>query len=114
VLERLAKSLIPVHLEAGATLFQQGDHGDRFYLVRTGEVEILVEDGPPKVEGPGGSLGEIALLRDIPRTATVRARTDSDLYALEREEFLAAVTGHAESKEAADAVVGSHLGVTTA
>jgi MFS family permease len=114
VLERLARSLVPVHLEAGATLFQQGDHGDRFYLVRTGELEILVGDGPPKVEGQGGSLGEIALLHDIPRTATVSARTDSDLYALEREEFLAAVTGHAESKEAADAVVGSHLGVTTA
>ena len=114
VLERLARSLIPVHLDGGATLFQQGDHGDRFYLVRSGEVEILVEDGPPKVVGPGGSLGEIALLRDIPRTATVGARTDSDLYALERDEFLAAVTGHAESKEAAEAVVGSHLGVTTA
>jgi CRP-like cAMP-binding protein len=114
VLERLAKSLIPVHLEAGATLFQQGDHGDRFYLVRTGEVEILVEDGPPKVEGPGGSLGEIALLRDIPRTATVLARTDADLYALERDEFHAAVTGHAESEEAAEAVVGARLGVTTA
>jgi predicted MFS family arabinose efflux permease len=114
VLERLARSLIPVHLEAGATLFRQGDHGDRFYLVQTGELEILVEDGPPKVVGAGGSLGEIALLRDIPRTATVRARTEADLYALEREEFLAAVTGHAESKEAAEAVVGSHLGVTTA
>jgi CRP-like cAMP-binding protein len=73
-----------------------------------------VEDGPPKVVGAGGSLGEIALLRDIPRTATVRARTEADLYALEREEFLPAVTGHAESQEAAEAVVGSHLGVTTA
>jgi MFS family permease len=114
VLERLARSLIPVHLEAGATLFRQGDHGDRFYLVQTGELEILVEDGPPKVVGAGGSLGEIALLRDIPRTATVRARTEADLYALEREEFLPAVTGHAESQEAAEAVVGSHLGVTTA
>jgi MFS family permease len=114
VLERLARSLIPVNLEAGATLFQQGDHGDRFYLVRSGEVEILVEHGPPKVEGQGGSLGEIALLRDIPRTATVRARSDAGLYALEREEFLAAVTGHAESSEAAEAVVGARLGVTTA
>jgi len=114
VLERLAARLIPVHLEAGAPLFRQGDHGDRFYLVQAGELEILVEGEPPKVEGPSGSLGEIALLRDIPRTATVRTRTDADLYALEREEFLAAVTGHAESQEAAEAVVGTHLGVTTA
>jgi len=114
VLERLASSLIPVRLEAGATLFRQGDHGDRFYLVRSGEVEILVEQGPPKVEGPGGSLGEIALLRDIPRTATVRARSDAGLFALERDEFLAAVTGHAESEEAAEAVIGARLGVTAA
>jgi MFS family permease len=114
VLERLAASLIPVHLKAGATLFRQGDHGDRFYLVQAGELEILVDAGPPKVEGPGGSLGEIALLRDIPRTATVQARTDAALYALEREDFLGAVTGHAGSSEAAEAVVGRHLGVATA
>jgi hypothetical protein len=114
VLERLASSLAPVHIEAGATLFRQGDHGDRFYLVHAGELEILLDGESPKVEGPGGSLGEIALLRDIPRTGTVRARTDSDLYALEREEFLAAVTGHAESEDAAEAVVGARLGVTTA
>jgi CRP-like cAMP-binding protein len=75
---------------------------------------VSVDGGRPKVAGPGGSLGEIALLRDIPRTATVQARTDAALYALEREDFLGAVTGHAGSQEAAEAVVGSHLGVATA
>lgn len=113
-LERLSSRLVPVHVSAGATLFRQGDHGDRFYLVETGELEVSVDGGPPKVAGPGGSFGEIALLRDIPRTATVTARTDADLFALEREDFLGAVTGHAGSSEAADAVVGSHLGVATA
>ena len=103
-----------MHVDAGATLFRQGEHGDRFYLIDAGELEVLVDGAPPKVEGPGGSLGEIALLRDIPRTATVRARTDADLYALERDDFLGAVTGHAGSAEAAEAVVGARLGVVTA
>jgi hypothetical protein len=113
-IEWLSSRLIPVHLEAGSTLFRQGEHGDRFYLIDKGELEVLIDGAPPKVEGPGGSLGEIALLRDIPRTATVRARTDADLYALERDDFLGAVTGHAGSAEAAEAVVGAHLGVATA
>ena len=113
-LEHLASKLIPVSVDAGTTLFRQGDQGDRFYLIEKGELEVSVDGGPPKVAGPGDSLGEIALLRDIPRTATVQARTDAALYALEREDFLGAVTGHAGSSEAAEAVVGRHLGVATA
>jgi MFS family permease len=113
-IERLSSRLIPVHLDAGATLFRQGEHGDRFYLVETGELEVVVDGAPPKVVGPGEPLGEIALLRDIPRTATVQARTDADLYGLERDDFLGAVTGHAGSAEAAEAVVGARLGVATA
>jgi CRP-like cAMP-binding protein len=52
-------------------------------------------------------------LRDVPRTATVRAATDVELFSLERDEFLPAVTGHAGSAQAADAVIGSRLGVST-
>jgi MFS family permease len=113
-IERLSERLIPVHVDAGATLFRQGELGDRFYVIEDGEVEVSVDGAPPKVEGSGGSFGEIALLRDIPRTATVRARTDVSLYALERDDFLPAVTGHAASAEAAEAVVGARLGVATA
>ena len=59
--------------------------------------------------GPGEFFGEIALLRDVPRTATVRALDGLRLYALERDDFIAAVTGHAPSREAADSVVAARL-----
>jgi MFS family permease len=108
-LEHLASSLIPVRVEAGHDVFRQGDRGDRFYVVREGEVEIDV-DGRTSVQGPGSYFGEIALMRDVPRTATVRAHGPVELYALERDDFLGAVTGHAESREAADSVIGARLG----
>lgn len=113
VLEQLAARLTPVHANAGDELIRAGDHGDRFYVVDKGEVEILVDGKPPRREGEGAYFGEIALLRDVPRTATVRAATDADLFALDRDDFLPAVTGHADSTQAADSVIGSRLGIST-
>jgi MFS family permease len=109
VLESLAGALAPVRLEAGREVFRQGDLGDRFYIVAAGEVEIVVDGRVVRVTGPGGFFGEIALLRDVPRTATVRAKTEVELRALERDDFIAAVTGHAASAEAADAVIATRL-----
>jgi CRP-like cAMP-binding protein len=62
------------------------------------------------VHGAGASFGEIALLRDVPRTATATALTDVEVLALEPEVFVAAVTGHAPSRAAADAVIATRIG----
>jgi MFS family permease len=108
--EQLATSLVPVRVSAGEDVFRQGDSGDRFYLVDSGEVVVSVDGQPVQRLGRGGYFGEIALLRDVPRTATVTAETDTELLALERDEFIAAVTGHAPSAEVANAVIASRLG----
>ena len=110
ILESLARALIPVRLKAGEELFRQGDIGDRYYIVADGVVEILVDGQVVRETSPGGYFGEIALLRDIPRTATVRAKNDVELLALDRDDFIAAVTGHAASAEAADSVIAARLG----
>ena len=113
VLEQLAAGLAPVSASAGEEIIRIGDHGDRFYVVSSGEVEVFVDGRPPKREGEGTYFGEIALLRDVPRTATVRAATDVELYALDRDDFLPAVTGHAGSAQAAEAVIGARMGMST-
>jgi MFS family permease len=109
-LEQLGSRLSRVRVPTGEVVFRRGDPGDRFYVIGEGEVEIALDGGPPKTLGRGGYFGEIALLRDVPRTATVTALTEVELYALERDVFIAAVTGHAPSAEAADAVIATHLG----
>ena len=113
-LEQLAANLSHVRVAAGSIVFSEGDPGDRFYVVERGEVTVEPEGRPPVTLGRGDYFGEIALLRDVPRTATVRARTDAELWALERDIFIAAVTGHAPSAEAADAVIATHLGAASA
>jgi MFS family permease len=113
VLEQLAAGLAPVSASAGDEIIRRGDHGDRFYVVSSGEVEVLVDGRPPRREGEGSYFGEIALLRDVPRTATVLAATDVELFALDRDDFLPAVTGHSGSVQAAEAVIGSRLGMST-
>jgi MFS family permease len=108
-LDHLAGRLVPLRLEPGTMIVREGDAGDRFFIVAEGTVEIS-EGGKPLSElEAGGYFGEIALLRDVPRTATVTAKTPVVLYALDREDFLAAVTSHAPSAHAAEEVVSSRL-----
>ena len=108
-LEHLASRLVPLRLDAGSVIVREGDPGDRFYIVAEGELEVSQDGTPVGKLGAGDYFGEIALLRDTSRTATVTARTDTVLYALDREDFLAAVTGHPQSAEAAETVMSARL-----
>jgi MFS family permease len=109
-LEYLSRALTTVTKQAGDVVFHQGDHGDRYYLVDAGEVEVSVDGRIASTLGRGEGFGEIALLRDLPRTATVTAKTDVTLHALARDEFIAAVSGNPVSTEAAETVIASRLG----
>ena len=109
-LEQVARRLEPLQLPAGTTVITQGDTGDLFYLLVSGEATVTADGEPRASITDGGFFGEISLLRDTPRTATVTAKTDLELLSLDREEFLAAVTGHAVSREQADLVVSQRLG----
>jgi MFS family permease len=111
--EALAAALTRVELPAGTTLFERGDHGDRFYVLAAGSLAIELPVGT-KVEEAPGYVGEIALLRDVPRTAAVRARSDVTLWALDRDDFLGAIAGHATTRSAAESVVASRVVVSTA
>jgi MFS family permease len=108
-LESVARCLIPVEFPRGDVIIREGDEGDRFYLVSEGRVEVSAKGAPVNTVGPGDPLGEIALLRDIPRTATCTAVTAVKLFALTREDFLAAVASHSGSQQAAEATVASRL-----
>jgi MFS family permease len=108
-IEQLASTLEPVSLAAGEVLFRAGDAGDRYYLIDQGSVHIAPSGQPEVLLPPGAGFGEIALIRDVPRTATATAETAAALYALRGDEFVSAVTGHATSAAAADAVIATRL-----
>jgi MFS family permease len=110
--ERLATRLTAVDVPAGEVVVRAGEVGDRFYIIESGTVSIELPEGE-KESGAGDYFGEIALLRDVPRTASVTAVTATRLYALERADFLAAVTGHALAEAAADEIVDARLEATT-
>ncbi len=109
-LEQLAHALEEVSAPAGEEIVRQSEHGDRFYLVKDGALEVYVDGELVQSLEPGDSFGEIALLRDVPRTATVKVHTAVVLYALDRRHFLAAVTGFGPSLSAAEGVIGMRLG----
>jgi MFS family permease len=108
-LEQLATRLVPLRVDAGSVIIREGDEGDRFYIVAEGELDVSQDGAALTSLAPGDYFGEIALLRDTSRTATVTARTAAVLYALDREDFLAAVTGHPQSAEAAETVMSARL-----
>jgi MFS family permease len=109
--EQIAGTLVEVTAEPGDVVIRKGDVGDRCYLVADGSLSAEVDD-TGTMRDAGAFFGEIALLRDIPRTATVRAVTHSRLYALHRDDFLAALSGHRPATAAATAIADAHLART--
>lgn len=93
-LDSLIGRLTPANVpSAGTDIVTQGDSGDRFYVIESGDVDVLVDGFVVGSLGPGASFGERALLRDVPRTATVRSRELMQLLVLPRQDFLEALTG---------------------
>ena len=111
--EHVAATLTTLSVSPGDVVIRAGDTGDQFYIVGHGELEV-VGAGVHTTASDGDYFGEIALLRDVPRTATVRALTDSHLYAMSREDFLAAVTAHVGVRAAGEAVADERQGRVTA
>jgi len=108
-LEGLARCLQPLTARAGEIVIRQGQLGDRFYLIEEGHVDVTVDGIPRPSRGPGAFFGEIALLRNAPRSATVTAATPVKLQVLNRDAFLRAVTGSSRAEQYADEVADRRL-----
>jgi MFS family permease len=110
--ESIARSLSRLEVPAGVVVLQQGGVSDRFFVIESGRVRVTAEDGRIlREEGPGEFFGEIGLLRDVPRTATITALEHSVLQALDRDDFLGAVSGVGESRRMVEDVVARRLSV---
>ena len=107
--EYLARAMQEARYGAGATVIVEGEPGDRFYLIAEGELDADEAGHYKRTMGPGDGFGEIALLRDVPRTATVTARTPAVLLSLDRDTFLQAVTGQPHSHRAAGRIADERL-----
>jgi MFS family permease len=107
--EGLAAALTPVQLAAGDVLIRQGDVGDAYYAIAAGELDAWQDGHFLRRCGRGEGVGEIALLRAIPRTATVIAHSAATVYVLNREPFLTAILGHALTRRQADRIADARL-----
>jgi CRP-like cAMP-binding protein len=108
-IDHLALAAAEMAVPAGTVLIRQGDAGDRFYVIDEGSFDVSADGIRVAMLGPGQYVGEIALLRNVPRTATVTALEDATVLALGRDDFLRAVTGFALSQQEAHRVAEARL-----
>ncbi|MET1231644.1 MAG: MFS transporter [Candidatus Limnocylindrales bacterium] len=108
-LEAAARALVPVLHAGGSEVIRQGDVGDRFYVVERGRLAVSQDGRQLRQLERGDAFGEIALMRAVPRTATVTALTDVELQALDRDAFLLAITGTYEARATADRIAEAYL-----
>ena len=108
-LEAAARAGTQVSVRAGTRLITEGEFADGYFAIADGLVEVTTGGRLLATLGRGEGCGEIALLRDVRRTASVTAKTDALLFAIERDAFVAAVTGHAESSRQAGSIVDERL-----
>jgi MFS family permease len=108
-LEALARSVVRVEAAPGEAVIREGEPGELFYIVESGEVEVTKDGRHVAALGAGDYFGEIALLRDVPRTATVTAKSETVLQALDRATFVPAVTGQGAFLEAAETAMTTRL-----
>jgi MFS family permease len=113
-IEHLARSVREQSIAGGETVIEQGQVGESFYVIVAGEVEVIKNGRLVGTLSDGDSFGEIALLRDVPRTSTVRARTPVGLYELDRRHFVPTVSGYSESAAEAETVVETRLAASAA
>jgi MFS family permease len=108
-IERLSANLEIRRAAEGELIIRQGDRGDRFYVIESGEAEVEVDGRVVRALEPGAGFGEIALVRNVPRTASVRAVAPTVAFSLDRSVFLQAVTGHPEARAATEGIVRDRL-----
>ena len=109
VIEGLALRLRRSRVAARTDVFRKGDSGDDFYMIESGTVAVIDDGHEIRRLGPGDSFGEIALLRAVPRTATVRAMEDTELAVLSGAQFVSAVTGFSATVSTAEELVSTYL-----
>jgi MFS family permease len=111
-LEKLARAATAETVSAGTAVVTQGDRGDTFYVIVSGSFDVSSDGRLLRTLGPGDFFGEIALLRDVRRTATVSASADSVILAIRRMEFLSAVLGNLDSALTVEEIVSSRVGAS--
>ncbi|MDO5740897.1 MAG: MFS transporter [Ornithinimicrobium sp.] len=107
--EQLARGLERVDVAGGQVVFDQGDVADRYFVIESGQVEVIGDGQLVATLGPGQGFGEIALLRQVRRTATVRATSELAMKTLRSDCFLPVLLGYTPSARTAGTVVESML-----